>query len=466
MFNWGSRVVLCSTLVCAAGCQRSGRGVIRLTASESACLGAVALDFNLDVGADEALQRVLSRDPSQGDCALGQLSLGRVANLRRAEVRLRGFDSAGQTLVEGHQRVAGDSFQLRLLVERQTVPGTSVALLWFEAVDVAKVEVGVAAESSNPSWQVGSVAPAQWRGPSEQCLATRLCIALGNVPASEGEVVRAFLYREDNSLLAQCELGTVRDGLVRGLSPGPEKKCGSLLSSEPQRDDAGSERRDAGSPPPCDEHCVNGCLDGVCEWHCPTTGECNCPAGWPCRVICNKDNPCPQPIDCSQATACEIRCEGVESCRSRITCGSGSCEVIAAARDAAEGLIDCSRASSCEIQCLANYSCRGGINCGGRQCRVACEVGNSCFSTIDCGTAQVCDIYCAANYGCNRGSLVGGTGHMRVTCAGRTACNKGVDCRQSCGCSVFCPVGDCGGPLQCPAGCPSCGSTDGCQACE
>jgi len=62
----------------------------------------------------------------------------------------------------------------------------------------------------------------------------------------------------------------------------------------------------------CPSSCTNGCKGGVCRLAC-TQSPCVCPPGYGCEVDCGQGD-CSGRIDCSQATACDIRCNENGAC--------------------------------------------------------------------------------------------------------------------------------------------------------
>ena len=109
----------------------------------------------------------------------------------------------------------------------------------------------------------------------------------------------------------------------------------------------------------------------TCNFTCTTFTPCKdpmCPDGFSCTYNCLMDGGCPDDIDCTQAKACTINCQGGH-CQD-IHCGS----------------------ADCDITCGTGVSggC-GNITCGSGSCKVQCA-GNDACSDITCNQSCGCDV--------------------------------------------------------------------------
>jgi len=98
----------------------------------------------------------------------------------------------------------------------------------------------------------------------------------------------------------------------------------------------------------CPSSCTNGCKAGVCQLEC-VQSPCVCPPGLGCEVDCGQGD-CSGSIDCSQATACDIRCDQDNACPGGVVCGSGPCVVECTGKPSCTGGVDCSQSCSCSVE--------------------------------------------------------------------------------------------------------------------
>ena len=142
------------------------------------------------------------------------------------------------------------------------------------------------------------------------------------------------------------------------------------------------------------------CALGTCVIDRDTSMRVRCPAGMPCRVICNATDSCKDDfVDCGSATTCEVLCSGNVSCQKGVDCGTASaCSVTCSGDDACQGDTDSviCRTGSCNITCNGilgnNNTCQRSVNgtgstaclahCCGAACadpHVACMQDNNCI---------------------------------------------------------------------------------------
>jgi len=142
------------------------------------------------------------------------------------------------------------------------------------------------------------------------------------------------------------------------------------------------------------------CTNGVCVIDQNAAGQVTCPAGMPCRVICDSNNDCKDgAVECGNATTCEVRCTGATSCQKGVDCGNAAaCNVLCTGDDACQGDTDAvfCRTGTCDITCngtLGNSNtCQKSVNgtgstaclahCCGPACQdphISCSVDNTCL---------------------------------------------------------------------------------------
>ncbi|WP_394846872.1 hypothetical protein LZC95_05325 [Pendulispora brunnea] len=146
------------------------------------------------------------------------------------------------------------------------------------------------------------------------------------------------------------------------------KDTGSEEVAPDTTTDAGVEdAADAGMDADADEQCRRACDGGVCvagacTIECSPSSPCGhdrCPAGVPCKLHCKGQFAC----DAVECTNCEVRCDGPQACKNKISC---------------EG-------SGCAILCCGAQSCLGNVECEGAGCGVVCDPSNSaCANTPKC----------------------------------------------------------------------------------
>jgi hypothetical protein len=148
----------------------------------------------------------------------------------------------------------------------------------------------------------------------------------------------------------------------------------------------------------CPAVCGGGCDDGTCTivgdgFELGRTAIV-CPPGLPCRVTCDSVAGCVVPIDCSQATRCEVVCAGDDSCHGGIVCGAGACSIECAGTFAC-GEIDCADAAGCAIACTGPGSCFSEvICCDAGACAIGCSGALSCDAPIVCDGGEPCNETC------------------------------------------------------------------------
>src|SRR5438105_564427 len=75
---------------------------------------------------------------------------------------------------------------------------------------------------------------------------------------------------------------------------------------------------DAGSCEPAACAAAGGtCAGAVCELIASSENPVSCPAGMPCRLVCNGYRFCRDGAACGDATWCEIDCIGYRACENR-----------------------------------------------------------------------------------------------------------------------------------------------------
>ena len=141
------------------------------------------------------------------------------------------------------------------------------------------------------------------------------------------------------------------------------------------------------------------CATSLCVIDQNSSAQVQCPAGMPCRVICDSSNSCKDGVvDCGNATACEVLCTGATSCQKGVDCGNaGSCNVLCTGDDACQGDTDAvlCRTGSCEITCNGtlgnNNTCQKSVNgTGSTACQAHC-CGPACQDpTINCNVDNLC----------------------------------------------------------------------------
>lgn len=154
---------------------------------------------------------------------------------------------------------------------------------------------------------------------------------------------------------------------------------------------------DSGS---CPAICVNGCAGGKCELDC-LGQDCACPAGLSCVVSCIGEDSCGK-VDCSEAAACDITCDGEHACFTGTICPT-------------EG--------DCTITCTQNHGCEQAIICGTGRCDITCTDRHSCHKEVDCVASCACSVECGGNDGdgCEEGYT------CPVDCSG-SGCQPGEGC--------------------------------------
>jgi hypothetical protein len=138
------------------------------------------------------------------------------------------------------------------------------------------------------------------------------------------------------------------------------------------------------------------CNGGTCEILQTEGGHITCPAGMPCRVTCPSGDDCKDGVDCAQATTCEVRCIGAQSCKDRgVDCGSAAvctvlCTGVEACRHGTFESVEC-RASSCDVTCSGATACEDGVDADdGGACWAHCCGGGCQRGTDTCETDAVC----------------------------------------------------------------------------
>jgi hypothetical protein len=220
------------------------------------------------------------------------------------------------------------------------------------------------------------------------------------------------------------------------------------------------------NPLNCETACVGGTCDG--GWCTPCAGaQCKnalvvCPPGVPCALTCNAGE-CNAGVDCSGATACDVRCIGNGSCTNGpVTCSGAACTLKCSGQGSCNKVVACD-AGSCAIGCTGQDSCKNStVDCQAASCQVVCGSGSnntghgSCAQGVTCTSAGSCDITCQDQDTCenHRIEAVAG-GAAVVRCTGASSCNKGIFvsagtgdaiCRNtSCGPGITCDGGACTG---------------------
>jgi hypothetical protein len=173
-----------------------------------------------------------------------------------------------------------------------------------------------------------------------------------------------------------CAMPTVKDCPMGGGN-GNGDADGDNSNVTP---DAATAPHDA--PNLCQLGCANGtCIDGVCVIDCSATSACQnddvtCPPGLPCRVICGH-SACTKKVRCGQASSCEVRCNGDNSCSDEVVCGVNRCAVHCVGVGACKKTT-CKQACACDVSCIGPSSCVDLSECSAPTCRL----GEGCSSLL------------------------------------------------------------------------------------
>lgn len=243
---------------------------------------------------------------------------------------------------------------------------------------------------------------------------------------------------------------TLPDGAVVTLPPGSDASNVVVLEDGAVVVDAS----EASTPPatPCEQACLGGTCDkdGVCQLGGASDGKIVCPAGVPCAVTCNKDE-CKGGVDCTKASACTIKCNGMGSCGTgSIDCGGSKCDVACNADGSCAGGVHCSAKDECHLHCTGKTTCKNSVRCNSADCTIECLEDHSCDDQVSCTTTGTCDINCGhgmsctgqkvtasggasnkvncADDACQKGVSVSGTISGTITCGGKAACGERSDC--------------------------------------
>ncbi len=137
--------------------------------------------------------------------------------------------------------------------------------------------------------------------------------------------------------------------------------------------------------------------DGFCEiMGSNSTAPQQCPANIKCRVVC--DGRCRGGVDCGDASECDVRCNGEDSCKDgTVDCGNAAvCRVDCEGDNACQGsqfpAVDC-RDSQCVVECDGSAACQKGVRSTGGSCTAAC--------CGDSGTCQDNDGSCTRTSACD-----------------------------------------------------------------
>jgi hypothetical protein len=137
------------------------------------------------------------------------------------------------------------------------------------------------------------------------------------------------------------------------------------------------------------------CNGGTCEILRTDGAHVTCPSGMPCRVTCPSGDDCKDGVDCAQATTCEVRCVGAQSCRDRgVDCGTAAvctvtCTGTEACRHGTVESVEC-RASVCDVTCAGSTACEDGVDVDSGACWAHCCGGGCQGGTDTCETDAVC----------------------------------------------------------------------------
>ncbi|HUS33354.1 MAG TPA: hypothetical protein VMZ53_32855 [Kofleriaceae bacterium] len=118
---------------------------------------------------------------------------------------------------------------------------------------------------------------------------------------------------------------------------------------------------DAGSCEPVACTTAGGtCVGSVCQL--VATGETilSCPAGMPCRLVCDGYRFCREGARCNGATWCEVVCIGFRACQAGVQCDASDCLVTCNGPEACE--VGITATGTCTAHCCGDsQTCAGGV---------------------------------------------------------------------------------------------------------
>ncbi len=107
----------------------------------------------------------------------------------------------------------------------------------------------------------------------------------------------------------------------------------------------------------CPPRCSGGCALGTCTITCNEEAPCLaidlvCPQGWPCVVLCDGQDACPEStVHCSDGP-CELQCSEADSCDGVVMmCGVQACNAWCSEDDAGVEAIACGSSCHCQDNC-------------------------------------------------------------------------------------------------------------------
>jgi hypothetical protein len=120
---------------------------------------------------------------------------------------------------------------------------------------------------------------------------------------------------------------------------------------------------DAGTCDPVACSAAGGaCITGACELVASSEAALACPAGMPCRLVCEGYRFCREGASCAGAPWCEVACLGFRACQTGVSCGTAQCQVACLGEEACEGGITVEAGGTCTARCCGIEACNGGTS--------------------------------------------------------------------------------------------------------
>ena len=133
---------------------------------------------------------------------------------------------------------------------------------------------------------------------------------------------------------------------------------------------------DAAMPPGDAGTCIHApcaaaggtCTGAVCQIVSTSENVVQCPAGMPCRLVCDGYRFCRDGARCGGATWCDVACIGYRACQDGVDCGASECVVRCNGEEACE--VGITASGACTSHCCGIDACLGGTG--------TCTTDNTC----------------------------------------------------------------------------------------
>lgn len=103
------------------------------------------------------------------------------------------------------------------------------------------------------------------------------------------------------------------------------------------------------------------CVAGACELVAIDERFTACPAGMPCRLICEGYRFCRDGASCAETSWCEVACIGYRACQYGVDCAGAQCDVTCNGDEACEDGIRVDPGGTCTSSCCGLDACALGV---------------------------------------------------------------------------------------------------------